>query len=357
MSDKIIWLDEKYHIEENNKSYDIIGISILKNNNYIYIITSSNTSTSNNIIYISIEVSEPIFWYEFVNKEIFLEKFDELYNIYNNEYDSDFTRASRAYIGMNLNVTELEKYFIISDNTDGLLWGSQWQDYPFRNLITSNNTQFRENILYTLLASKQIDNTYHINIRTKYSKSIITIEIYDNIFIVNIQYNSILTSQIDYINNMTNDKEYENDMPIDIIMLLINFPYKTLNNLFDMDLFNNDSLLIISLLANNKKMYQETLNKIEKYNINIQENEYLKHLVSKFEIYIRIENILAISEIKKHICENIIILTEDLNNYISIKEAINEKIYDYLDETELNDTELIEHIDNIVKNIIIHNMK
>lgn len=103
---------------------------------------------------------------------------------------------------------------------------------------------------------------YCVSIRTNYSKSIITIHCHENAFILELKYNGINTKQIESINDIFG-RNYKTNIPIDIIMTLINFPFVTYTNILQMKPLTIFHFYIITLLVNEIKLFDDILPQLD----------------------------------------------------------------------------------------------
>lgn len=199
--------------------------------------------------YISIGRCHPIFWYKYDTK-----RFSDIYNIYNQEsYSTDFNgNQQSAFIGneemLGLTIHELENHLIFHKYSEKLIWGSKWDDYPFRDCFMNNSVSYIDSIIYTGQSMRQIsDDYYTVSVRTNYSKSIITINNFPDAYIINIKYNPIINHRIDNINKLIT-RNYKSDLPMDIIILLLNFPFMTSNTINHTKPFTEFNFYLLSLL-------------------------------------------------------------------------------------------------------------
>ena len=319
--------NEKININfDEYVNYKILGICNLDNlklisidpSEFIFLITDQHYKS----LYISIGKCHPLFWYKFTSKKSFIDNFDKIYEIYNpTHYPINFPNKINGFIGndeiLSLNIHDIENHLILNKYTDKLIWGSNWLDHPFRNEYTKKNVTYVDSIIYTGQSMRQHENSeYSVNVRTNYSKSIITIYYYEDAFILELKYNSIDTKQIESINNIFGRK-YQSDIPIDVIIALINFPFVTCTSILNMKPLTIFHFYVVTLLANNTQLFDNILpqlntivddktndyDTIKEYVYDfIQKNnsdKLLAQIISENDIYEIIENINELSEIDK----------------------------------------------------------
>jgi len=250
---------------ETYKKMKIVGICEM--NKYLKFINDTYDDLmyfikdENDKIYISIGRCHPIFWYKY-NKN----NFDKLYNLYNQKkYPIDFNENQiNAFLGnqdmLNLNIHELENHFLIHKYSEKLIWGSKWDDYPFRECFMSSYVSHIDSIIYTGQSMRQINNDYYtVSVRTNYSKSIITISNFSDAYIINIKYNPIINKKIDEINKIFT-RNYKNDIPMDVILLLFNFPFITSQTIINMEPFTEFHFYLLSLMISETNELKKILN-------------------------------------------------------------------------------------------------
>lgn len=317
-------LIEQFNLNvEEYKNYKIIGICHINNNlklinsdvnDFMYLITDKEYK----ILYISIGKCHPIFWYKFTSKKSFLNNFDKIYELYNPlNYVLNFENNLRGFMGtermLSLSIHDVENHFLLNRYSDKLIWGSKWTDHPFRNEYTKKNINSVDSIILTGQAMRQeLDNYYSVSVRTSYSKSIIKVISYDDIFILEIKYNPINTNQIEKI-NQTFGRKYSYDIPIDIIMTIINFPFLTHSDILNIRPLSPFNFFVTSLILNNDiKLFMEAEPQLN--------------------------NIINDETIDKDVKENAIDFIDCINNQKILTKIFNENdFYDLLDNnTDIN---------------------
>lgn len=180
-------------------------------------------------VYVTIGRCHPIFWYKYVTRKDFFDNFDIIYDTYmKSDLNFNFEKSIRVCIGnsdiLSIDIHDIENNLLMQKYTDKLIYGSLWQDHPFRNEYNSKVVNAINSIIFTGQAMRQENLTYSVSVRTQYSKSLITIYDFDETFILEIKYNPIDTKQLNNINEII-DRNYHTDIPIDVIMSLVIFPF------------------------------------------------------------------------------------------------------------------------------------
>lgn len=279
------------NLEDYQKSR-IIGICEMQElKEYLYIIIDPLKN-----ICISIGRSHPWFWYKF-NKKQFMKNFGDIYEKYNTQnYSLDFNKNTRGFTGteilLRLSIEDIENHLILNSYSDKLLWGSKWSDHPFRKEYIHRNVSHGESIIYTGQAMRQLtDDFYSVSVRSIFSKSIITIENYDDSFIINISYDSFNSPQIDNVNNIF-QREYPTDVPIDALLMIVNFPFITHIGLLKRKPVTRHQLMMASLVANNTKMWNDLIPFLKEEN-----DELAKSFLETIEINKIIDSLLFDEEL------------------------------------------------------------
>lgn len=238
-------------------SYDnceIIGIFDVDK----YIIISDDVNT----LYISLGQCHPVFWYVFTSLKELLDSFDNIYEIYCHHNISQYTNNIKGFIGneamLELNINDLENHLLLNSYTDKLLWGSLWKHHPYRNEYETGNVSHIDSIIYTGQAMRQNEYEYTISVLTEYSKSEIKIIHFDEAYIIEIRYNPVNTSKNKIINELFK-RNYPEDLPIDVIIAIINFPFVTYDTILALRPFSLFHFYIILTLVENNENLQTKL--------------------------------------------------------------------------------------------------
>lgn len=234
---------KKYFLENDHllfddinefNSYKIIGVyqlnKILQTKTagytnskfYLFIILSNLDGQC----YLSISKTSPCLWYSVTTKSELKTLFESLDNYYNcNSYDIKYNKRNKVFVGtresLNCDFIELENSIIANNFSEILTWGSAWNDYPFRDILLNDLSKYDRNSL-SVQAMRQVDNNNQINVKTLLSKSHLTFYDVNGIYLLDYYYNPIFNKQIDVFNKKIN-KNIPNDVPIDLLMVLINY--------------------------------------------------------------------------------------------------------------------------------------
>lgn len=263
---------------DNYLDHKIIGFCEIKNNkynsnyslNYLYIIRDNEKKS----LYVSIEKCHPIFWYKFLTKQDFFDNFDLIYDLYNrtnspNELNGNISCFIGSNDILNLDIHDIENHFLVNGYSEKLIWGSKWSDYPFRDELTKREISHLEGILFIGQSMRQnSDDIYSVSVCSLFSKSIITICDYGDAFIMNIKYDKIDSPQIENLNKMYGRK-YNLNIPIDVIILLLNFPFITYSDIMNMDQLTPYHFYVLSLLVESEDSLNIILSNLK---INIENN-------------------------------------------------------------------------------------
>lgn len=193
---------------------------------YLYLLEKGD------VLYASISITHSLLWYKINDMENYIDLIN-IINGYNPELlPYDFTNKINALLGSDDNIDgqlmlDFQNNMIVNKYTELLLWGTLWKDHPFRNDY-DDEIRKEEHIIYYAQAMRNNDNQNGFNVRTLFTKSILTFENIDNIIGVTIKYNPIENNNIEILNNLLN-KLYPKDLPIDVLCSLINYPYIELN--------------------------------------------------------------------------------------------------------------------------------
>jgi len=234
------------------------GLNDIKDE-YLYFIIHKN-----NLI-VGSDVMPTILWYFYdLNDNGIIDECKKLIDIYNpREYPEEFSNNTRGFViayGDNIDLTDIEKYFIFNTNFEHLMWGSSYADCPFRQQVIDNEINALDIAKLTSYSLKQIDtSTNMISCRTKISKSIIRFEEYMGAIIVDIQYDSIYNKSI---NNMNTN--FPADLPFDVISPLLIFPYENNISILGMDPLSVDVIQLSFMLSISEKTNNEIYDELQK---------------------------------------------------------------------------------------------
>tara|TARA_Y100000780_G_C13673205_1_gene413232 strand:+ start:312 stop:1517 length:1206 start_codon:yes stop_codon:yes gene_type:complete len=289
--------------------------------------------------YLSINVTQPKLWYLIKT----IEEIKILLDSYNPEsYMSKLTNTITGYINMNNDPNDFENYLLTSNNTEILIWGNNYNDYPFRKIYSRLDISKKEHIVYVTKAQKQLQsNPYEINVRTLFSKSKINV-IFDeklkyNLVKIVIKYNPIKIK-----NNNLVELGYCETLPVDVINTLINLNekfYNELNIKKELEQSNDKINLYIAC-----QIYKSDLTKLNKLKIsNTSKN---LELINEHIQNIKIKKIFNSDQILRQIVKL------KINKINSI-----DKIYTYLINSNTIDFDIDENIEHKIKIQIKENIE
>ena len=245
------------NLEVDFTSYDnckIIGIFDVDK----YIITTDDF----NSLYISVGQCHPLFWYVFTSFEEFILLFDQIYEIYCHHNTVPYSNYVRGFIGndvmLELTIHDIENHLLLNPYTDKLIWGSLWKHHPHRTEYESGNVSHIDSIIYTGQAMRQNDSEYSVSILTEYSKSELKITHYEEAYLLEVKYNPIKSFKNKVINELFK-RNYPEDLPIDVIIAIINFPFITYGNILALKPFSLFHFYILLILAENDEHLQSKL--------------------------------------------------------------------------------------------------
>lgn len=280
------------------------------------------TDTNNNEMYLSIGYCMPVLWYIFDNIDI-KDSVSKIVETYNQNKYNNLTIFDKYYIdddiGFNkINIILFENYY-----SEILIYGSKWNEFPFRNNIDIMNVNNVDKLFS--LALQQNNKTCSVSTHSIFSKSLITIEKNNDHFFLNISYNPINNKNIDKMNKITGIN-YKNDIPIDLLLVMTKFKkLDTIQNILNKDINVNKINISIQLAYYNKEKMIEIITILKKY-ATVDKNLlniikiYIDHIMSNINLNDTIQSKFFVDFIKEIKKMN---LTND-----QIKEKINNKFLD-----------------------------
>lgn len=274
-------------------------------------------------MYIGIDYLHPHFWdfIEIKDLKIIKNKIDKLLELYcpsifceNNGNDSKFENCIRRFIGtensLGFSFDEIENFIIENKFCEYFMWGSNWNDFPYReNILNNKYSRFQIERMMTY-ALKQNNKIISISTRTKASKSIIKFEYNRGAIILEIKYNNDNNCRIKELNNKFKNN-YPYNLPLDVLGTICQFDlidYKDLLTIetlsinsisLSLELINKEESLIefLSILdrINTKELCEETIKYIDEIstiiNINLKINKInLSDIENKIKETINQEN-------------------------------------------------------------------
>jgi hypothetical protein len=317
-------------------------------NEYIYLLINKTK------IFICVSFSHPTLWYEiddnYICEEVntFINKIVRLYNPI--EYKTDFTNNVTAFVGtetmLNMNYRDFIENIIMCEWSELFLWGPMWKDHPFREtILNSKLSEFQYSKINVYSTQQPYPDKFIINVRSQISKSIITYELYDGLFLVYVQYDGLKNETINELNKLTN-KKYPLDLPIDVIQNIIEFPYATHSSILTLEPLTINNFIVANILANsdkikNKEILIELENIIDKNNHENNIMDVAKQTYELIYINVALDDFISSSE-----CNNLTDVKK-INTLFVKKIKHNKKI---------NLTkELLKNINGIISNIFEQN--
>lgn len=353
----------------NYKDYLMIGKYEINSNlkvdsdifNYMYLICDPEYKT----ISFSIETNYPLFWYTYETRKELNEAFDMLYEAYNpKEYNLNFEKNCRGFIGtddaLEGDIDYITNQFIINPDSECLFWGSKWRDYPFRSLF-NGKVSHKQILMMSSQAMKQSDGApFKLNVRSKFSKSIITIEDYKGIYIANVKYNPIEYKGIKKIVTNNKDRDYPIDLPIDVITSMMLYPFLSHKSILKLDKLTNYNFYIATLIANTKNMNKELVqitNEIIKEN---KENDSIKKICENFlkthKFNMEVDELFTDKSVTTYIEKKIANIQNDVQTFDQVKDDIYKEIENRIENLKQGDNESKEQMTKIINNILVTNL-
>ena len=290
--DKNIQINKKININKffnklntNKKNlrkdkYLIIGYYLYENNNKIYLISDLEYK----FLYLSIGICDPLFWIEFTTKTTLKNNLKKIIKQYSFAENSSIHLGStfKSIVNYDENtedkIIDIKKNLISNNLSDNLLWGSAWKDYPFRNqYLKTKNINFKRSM--NTESMKQLHNKYKISCKTRYSKSIITFEYFNDIITIIVKYNPISNLDFEEVNFIL-DSNYPDDIPIDVLGVLSSFNVRSLYSYIEESYKVNNNLNILMKLIDNNNFKNELEINLKKMK-NKSKNNKFKNLIKK----------------------------------------------------------------------------
>jgi len=166
---------------------------------------------------------------------------------------------------------------VFNEHFEHLTWGSAWSDFPFREQTIKNQVSVFDLAKLAYYSLRQSDPTVvKISCKTKISKSIIAFESRYGALLIDIKYNGApVNNKINIINEKL-ERNYPLDVPLDILVPLLNFPYENHRSILCMKPLSIYNIDISLLLCYNKEMYNEIKSELLKLNTDDDISEELK---------------------------------------------------------------------------------
>jgi len=332
---------------------NLMPIENIKDDVYIYLITDNKYTK----LYISIDKTFPFFWYKYNTKKEFIDKFDYLCLLYDEpNYNLSFQGKMRGFIGtekmLSVDFDGVAKLLIENRFTDGLVWGSVWKDYPFRNLYLTNNISKHEHMIYTEQAMKQLTNEMmHLNTRTRFSKSIVTLENHNGAFIISVQYKKTPVPQIQEVNNIL-EKKYNLDIPIDVIQTIASLPFTTHLELLYSEPISAHNIILATFITNDSDMYKEILPILIKLSplCHNEEKEIADFFIEKIQANLQFYSLLKEQEVDDYVFEQIYDLMNNVEKFKEIKDNIYNLLSKKLCSIKPSDAKIKDYLSRLMFN-------
>lgn len=305
-------LDSKY----NNSEYDRLEIvailetsPLLRDKCFEIDIVYLYFLIDNNYLYIGFENMDPDIWYKLdINMEYIEEKIisiiklyycDTLYKHDEFEYNDRGILYGTIIDEMN-DLTKIEKHICMNDFSEYFIWGSYWDEFPFRMEVSNKSYNCYELNKMLTFSMKQKEEISSISVRTKSSKSIVTFEKINDVIILDIKYNGFKNENITKYNLKMNNNIPDN-IPLDLFGLINQFYFINSKKLLVNPTIENLSLSI-EILKNDIDNTYNVLSNIRKHNnLSLEVKNYLDNIIVYLDINRKLKSIKKIN--KKELIE------------------------------------------------------
>lgn len=202
------------------QNYKIIGIY-----KSIYFITAMPDEYDH--VHISIGFMHPMFWYHITDPE----KLDQIINYY---YTPPKTELKHfvSFVGpikdTGINLEVCEKFLSIHHLSSQYVWGSLYTKFPKKKTICIKNS-FQRAIHHTHALIQSEDSDDKISSKSKYSHSLISFVERDQEVYMEVEYHP-LNFNTEHL-NLNSNPNIPSDMPVDLMILIMNIPFKTITQL------------------------------------------------------------------------------------------------------------------------------
>jgi hypothetical protein len=268
-------------------------------------------------------------------------------------------KTLRGYIGSQEEIdkkyTNIETYLAMNRFVENFYYGSNWNDYPFRNIVQNKKIRSIELARMNVYALRQKNIIETITVRTKASKAIIRFENHNGYYIINILYQPLDNNKISYVNQLLNSN-YSSDIPQDVLPVLLNFSFMSHIDLIKSNLLTTKLLNLSTLIATNNTMYHELYvelcNFIQKNESNKEMDEMTdlaKNINITININIKLKEIFNKGNIEKKI-STMSNKMDHAQKTIEINKWICNTISN--DKSELLDVLTIRYIENLTTYIV-----
>jgi hypothetical protein len=285
------------------KNYTITHCTKLGNTR-AYVVTNKTDT------YIAFKYIVPFLWIPIKTEN----DYNNLSSTYNTNYGLQLKKF-KGYIGncgmLGFDFNGCVRYILESEFTDKYIWNKS-HDFKFEKEVKQLNKFEYLELNHTAFDS----NKNNIVFRTKLSKSQITIENYNEHYLIEIAYNPHTHTNITEINNEYS-RNYNTDLPIDVISFIVHFPFLTCDDIIKFDHLEceyidicmhicNDNVEFIDKLKSIKNTCSgEVLEMIDNIIKQYDDTQYVTSLSEKLIMSEIMENIMKeIDEIRTQYAEN-----------------------------------------------------
>lgn len=301
-----------------------------------------------NTVYISVGFSHRALW---VKTDVLESTLSDMILTYSRGKEP--TSDIRGIIGdkntLDMTLDQIQNTLMSERSNEVLVWGSKWDDHPFRELLMKGVSE-EDYFVLNARAMEQSDNYRSISVKTVYSGSIIEVTDYNGIYIVRVKYVPTQHNSTN-IANKVYDKEYPDDFPVDLQQVLIPYLFLPYSKLLDVDQIKSDNILIAYLLSMESRDLQTLHDKL---------TDIVKRddVASDRKLQKQIEGVLSTLDFDIDLMEVLgdVPLTDYVRDLVDdIGDGAEDVIYDDISEqmsVEMNDKNKYK-LKSLIKNIMI----
>lgn len=191
---------------------------------YLYFITDE----ANTELYVGMDHIHPFFWQKLPLDNFLYDELKIIIDTYHKiSYETPMKLSYKACIGtdgnFNMTMDDIEEFIIRNNFLEIFAWGSYWDEYPYREHVSTrrySKLQLDRMMLYSM---RQADNVC-ISVRTKASKSLVKFEYNNGAYFIDITYDKQKNDSVRKYNDIL-DVNLPQDVPLDVIgaLNLFNF--------------------------------------------------------------------------------------------------------------------------------------
>jgi hypothetical protein len=160
---------------------------------------------------------------------------------------------------LNTNLAKIQNDLLNTRLVEPFMWGSKYGHYPFnRNLVTSATN--KEKILYISQAMEQKTNKTRLSCRTVWSKSLLKITHKNDYINIEISYNTYPNNKIVKDINQKYDKNFPTDMPTDLVITLLQYPFISYRHIIDQHDNIEEIKALLDIMIPSKNIYEILIN-------------------------------------------------------------------------------------------------